>query len=393
MQVFNAFLKVMLKKLPVAMIWVIVFLIISVVVANTNNSSFTFAEERFSVCVLDEDQTPESKALAAFLGERHDLISLPAEEEEEILDALYYARADYVMTIPAGYAEKLASGETDTLFTHYYIDDRYANTLLDSTLSEYVSTVAAYQASGMSCTEAITAAEEALSEEIEVNSNPFAKTEAENNEYSKNFSYYFQYLPYVLLSVMIAALSPTLITMQKADIRNRTNCSCLSSSSQTLQMLLGSGLFVLFVWLIFMVAGIFLYGEIFSGKAWYAVLNSFVFLFVAAGIAILISTFAPSNTGVNVIANIVGLGMSFLCGVFVPQSLLGEGVLQAGQFLPAYWYVKANDMLSGDSGEAFTTIKFFQYLGVELLFAVALFAVILVLQKTKHDIRTKSTTS
>lgn len=389
MQVFNAFLKVLRKKMPVAMIWIIIFLIISIIFVKTNNSTFTFEEKRFSICVLDEDQTPESKALTAFLGERHELISLPAEEEE-ILDALYYERADYVMTIPAGYAEKLASGETDTLFTHYYIDDRYANTLLDSTLSEYICTVSAYQASGMSCTEAITAAENALSEEIEVNSNPFVKTEAENNKYS-NFSYYFQYLPYVLLSVMIAALSPTLITMQKADIRHRTNCSCLSSSSQTLQLMLGSGLFVLFVWLIFMIAGIFISGEMFHGMTWYAVLNSFVFQLVAAGIAILISTFAPSSTGVNVISNIVGLGMSFLCGVFVPQSLLGEGILQVGQFLPAYWYIKANNMLSGTSGEVFTTVQFFQYVGIEFLFAVALFAVTLVLQKAKHDVRSKST--
>lgn len=390
MQVFNAFLKVLRKKMPVAMIWIIIFLIISIIFVKTNNSTFTFEEKRFSICVLDEDQTPESKALTAFLGERHELISLPAEDEEEILDALYYERADYVMTIPAGYAEKLASGKTDTLFTHYYIDDRYANTLLDSTLSEYICTVSAYQASGMSCTEAITAAENALSEEIEVNSNPFVKTEAENNKYS-NFSYYFQYLPYVLLSVMIAALSPTLITMQKADIRHRTNCSCLSSSSQTLQLMLGSGLFVLFVWLIFMIAGIFISGEMFHGMTWYAVLNSFVFQLVAAGIAILISTFAPSSTGVNVISNIVGLGMSFLCGVFVPQSLLGEGILQVGQFLPAYWYIKANNMLSGTSGEVFTTVQFFQYVGIEFLFAVALFAVTLVLQKAKHDVRSKST--
>lgn len=390
MQVFNAFLKVLRKKMPVAMILIIIFLIIAIVFVKTNNSTFTFEEKRFSICVLDEDQTPESKALTAFLGERHDLISLPAEEEE-ILDALYYERADYVMTIPTGYAEKLASGETNTLFTHYYIDDRYANTLLDSTLSEYICTVSAYQASGMSCTEAIAAAEKALSEEIEVNSNPFAKTEAENSEYSELFSYYFQYLAYILLSVMIVALSPTLITMQKADIRNRINCSCLSSSSQTLQLMLGSGLFVLFVWLVFMIAAILIFGEMFHGMTWYAVLNSFVFQLVAAGIAILISTFAPSSTGVNVISNIVGLGMSFLCGVFVPQSLLGEGVLQVGQFLPAYWYIKANNMLSGDSGEIFTTGQFLQYVGIEFLFAVALFAVTLVLQKAKHDVRSKST--
>lgn len=390
MQVFNAFLKVLRKKMPVAMIWIIIFLTIAIVFVKTNNSTFTFEEKRFSICVLDEDQTPESKSLTAFLGERHDLISLPAEEEE-ILDALYYERADYVMTIPTGYAEKLASGKTDTLFTHYYIDDRYANTLLDSTLSEYICTVSAYQASGMSCTEAITAAEKTLSEEIEVNSTPFVETES--SEYSEPFSYYFQYLAYILPSVMIATLSSTLITMQKADIRHRTNCSCLSSSSQTLQLMLGSGLFVLFVWLIFMIAGILISGEIFHGMTWYAVLNSFVFQLVATGIAILVATFAPSSTGVNVISNIVGLGMSFLCGVFVPQSLLGEGILQVGQFLPAYWYIKANNMLSGTSEEVFTTSQFLQYVGIEFLFAVALLAVTLVLQKAKHDVRSKATVS
>ena len=80
MQVFNAFLKVLRKKMPVAMIWIIIFLIISIIFVKTNNSTFTFEEKRFSICVLDEDQTPESKALTAFLGERHELITLPAEE-------------------------------------------------------------------------------------------------------------------------------------------------------------------------------------------------------------------------------------------------------------------------------------------------------------------------
>ena len=240
MQVFKAFLRILRKKLPTAMIWVVVFLIIAVGVTTNNSSPFSFTENQFNICVFDEDQTPESQALVAYLGKHHNLVSVK-QEQDTILDMLYDGRIDYAMTIAKGYAENLQAGKTDTLFTHYYLDDRYANTL-----SEYVKTVLAYETSGLSCMDAISSAEAVLSEEISVNSDPFAET-ANPAAHNESFSYYFQYLPYIFLSVLIAALSPTLIALQKQDIRNRTNCSCLSSSSQTLQMLLGSGLFVLWL--------------------------------------------------------------------------------------------------------------------------------------------------
>ncbi len=108
---------------------------------------------------------------------------------------------------------------------------------------------------------------------------------------------------------------------------------------------------------------------------------------MASAIAILTSSFSPSSTGVNVIANIVGLGMSFLCGIFVPQSLLGNGVLKIGKFLPAYWYVKANDMIyfSGDVGESFSLSKIFEYIGIQMVFVVVLFVLVMLIMKAKHD--------
>ena len=165
MQVFKAFLRILRKKLLTAMIWVVVFLIIAVGVTTNNSSPFSFTENQFNICVFDEDQTPESQALVSYLGKHHNLVSVK-QEQDTILDMLYDERIDYAMTIAKGYAENLQSGKTDTLFTHYYLDDRYANTLLDSTLSEYVKTVLAYETSGLSCMDAISSAEAVLSEEI-----------------------------------------------------------------------------------------------------------------------------------------------------------------------------------------------------------------------------------
>ena len=112
-------------------------------------------------------------------------------------------------------------------------------------------------------------------------------------------------------------------------------------------------------------------------------LNSFVFLLIAAAIAILIAAFSPSDTGVNVIANVLGLGMSFFCGIFVPQSILGDKVLAIGRFLPAYWNVRVINMLSPFSDDTLSMPTYWMCIGIQLLFFAALFSVYLAVEHRK----------
>ena len=74
------------------------------------------------------------------------------------------------------------------------------------------------------------------------------------------------------------------------------------------------------------------------------------------------------------LAHIVGLSMSFLCGVFVPQSMLSGSVLAVGRFLPAYWYIRANNMLAGFGKEVFDLGFYWKCIGIQFLFAAAMFA-------------------
>ena len=377
MQVFNAFMKVLRKRIGVAMIWVVAFLVISVVVVNSSGEEESvFEAEKIDICVFDEDNTEESKALKEFIGEKHNIVTVE-NDEDAILDILYYGNADCVMTINEGYAQKLAAGETENLFSSYHVHDSYEAKLAESLVDEYVCTVTAYRAGGEDMSSALAKTKEAMSKEVKV------MDVSEKTGGSNDFYFYFRYLPYVFLSVMIVALCPVLLKLNNKEIRHRTNCSCITARSQSAQTILGSAVFVLAIWLIFMTAGILLSGEMYSGRMWYAVINSFIFVVIAAGIAILVSAFAPEERVVNVISNIVGLGMSFLCGVFVPQELLGDGVLKAAKFLPAFWYIKANNMLQGS--ETFSKSKLFEYMGIEVIFAVAIFAVVLVVLKVRHD--------
>ena len=367
-----------------ALIYIGLFLVLLTFFAGSNTQNNTFEAERLSVSVIDMDNTEESKALIDFIGQRHDLVDIE-NDKDTILDALYYGKTDYALNIKEGYAEKLSNGKTDELFYNYKIPDSYTGIFVDNLVNQYVSTFSAYIAGGNTTDEALAKTEALLAEEADVTVHSFSDNRPGAEDYPIKTAYYFQFMAYIILSVLITILSSVILKINQKEIRSRTNCSCLTVTSQTAQIILGSTVIVAVIWVIFIAASLIMSGGTFTEKYLLAVLNSFVFTIVSAGIAILIAAVAPKSNVVNVISNIVSLGMSFLCGVFVDQSLLGEGVLSASRFLPAYWYIRANNMLSGMSDEVFSINSFMSFVGIEAIFAAALFAIIILINKVKHN--------
>jgi len=384
MQVFKTYMKIVKKNLSMAFMYTGIFIILTVMFSGNTMADQTFENTRLGVCVIDEDNTESSRMLTEYIGNKHSLEDIE-NNKDAILDALYYTRVDYVLTIKSGFEEKISNGNTTELFTNYKIPDSYNSVLLDNEIDKYVSTLNAYIVSGNDVKTAALKTTELLSEELELKVETFADNNAESVDFPVRVQFFFNYLPYVFISALISVLSTVLIKMNEKEVSYRTRCSSTTVSSHTMQILLGSMVLVLSAWVIFMIAGMFMNGGIFTGKALYAVLNSFVFVLVSAGIAILISIVKNDSRSVAMIANIVSLGMSFLCGVFVEQDLLGEGVLSAARFLPAYWYVKANDILRTATDSVFDVNEFMTCIGVEALFAAALFAIILLVSRTKYN--------
>ena len=129
MQVFKTFFKVLRKHLPVAFIYIAIFLAVGVAMTFMDNSNAVFEETRLNVCLFDEDDTPASRALCELIAQKHKIVTLK-NDEDTILDALYYDRADFVLTIRSGYAEKLAAGQTDGLFESRHLHESYFRKLL-----------------------------------------------------------------------------------------------------------------------------------------------------------------------------------------------------------------------------------------------------------------------
>ena len=387
MQIFKVFMKVLKKRLRYAMLYVGIFLGI-VIPMSLNSSGSGSTKEMFvkeskshiGICIFDEDDTPESREFADYLAEKYTIKELK-NDEEVVMDSLFYLSVDRVISINKGFADRLAKGETEGIIDSRHMHESYNSMLLEQDLNSYFSSVSAYIAGGEDTLTASQSAKEALTADADVKVISF--TDEGNADYPRDFAEYYRYMAYILIAAVIGTLCPVLMAMNNKEIRYRTNCSSLDSSSYTKQVLLGSAVFVIGVWLIFVIAGMILYGGVYKGRAWLAVLNSFIYTLVAGSITVFLSAFVNNMDIINFINQAVSLGMSFMCGVFVEQELLGAGVLSAARFMPAFWYIKANMMLDGT--EAFDSTKLMQYMLIEAAFAVVMALLTIVVSKARYN--------
>ena len=383
MKIFESFMKIMRKHMKTSLIYIMVFLIIGIAMTKSSSDSEEgYTARRLRVSVTDLDDTEASREIVAFIGKNHDIVKV-SDDKDDRLDALYFTKIHVILTIEEGYSEKLERGETTGLFTEISVPGTNTTQLFDSQLSRYISLVSASVAGGRTSAEASVKVSEVLSQEIETE---MFRDVGEGSEKEEVQYYFFKYLAYIFVAVLMNGLCPILLTFRRKDIHNRIGCSGISSHSQLMELSLATLIFVIGVYVLLIGAGVALFGgNMFTGKGLLSMLNAFVFIIVTMMICMFVSTFSPSINTLSMISNVVGLGMSFLCGVFVPQNYLGDAALNIGKLLPTYWYVKASNILMEKEGEVLAYGSFFICIGVQIAFAAALFCITLLISKNKRQ--------
>jgi ABC-2 type transport system permease protein len=356
----------------------VITIILSKTATSDQSTQFTFSS--VDMCIIDEDQSTASQALYDYLTSIHHPVTLDSYDNETLQDQLYYQNISYVLTIPEGFEQKLLAGKTDTLVQTSKRQDSLSGYFVDQQIDNYLQALSLRLMGGATLEEAITTTDDALVAAPEVNAVSFGKQSDGNGD---AMYYFFQYLPYVFIMMLLEGLSPVLIAFHRKDLGDRINCSALRTQSKNTQIGLGCATYTLVIWLAFILLSVIMYGpsQIFSKNGLLCLLNSFVFALITTALTLLIGSLPLSSNVLNMISNVIGLGMSFLCGVFVPQWLLGDTVLAVSRFLPAYWYIRINNMLSGLSGEALSMNTYGMCIGIQLLFCAAIFCVYLAVNR------------
>ncbi|MDD6327256.1 MAG: ABC transporter permease [Lachnospiraceae bacterium] len=368
MQVYNTLMKIVKKQLGSCAIFFGIFIFLLTMFSNTGGEQrHEYESYSCMLAIIDKDHSDASKRLSDFLAKTNTLVDIE-DDEAQIQTQLYYEKVDYVLYIENGYA---TTGELKNIKrpgsnTGSYMDDQ----------------IKAYQNSMNILTEVGYSEKEAYELTCDAASDEGLVTMM--NKVTSNrpsIFYFFMYIPYVLIMMLFTGLTPILVAYHRKEVNDRVNVSSMPVRKRNFQLVLATFTISFGFWVLFMVLGFVYNGsKMVKGMHPYCILNSFVFAVIAMSMVCVAGNFRLDSQKISMISNIVGLGMCFLGGVFVPMEIFGDGLIAVSRFLPTHWYVRANDLIFEEASVS----EIMQCIGVECLFAVAFLAVALLVSKRRR---------
>lgn len=384
MTVFRGYLKGALRQKMVILLYLVIFLGLGTLMTMSmeENPTGDYEAQSLKMAVIDRDGTAVSKGLVEYLGKSQELAEL--EDDRKVLqEELYYGNIQYVLVIPKGFQEELTktgAGDGEKLLEGTgrpgSNQSYYAKELAES----YLSGVSLYLQAGYQPEEA--------AQKMEARQEDEAVTAmAQGSNSMSKIAGTFQYLPYVLIALSCYVIGFVMLDYQKVDIRRRLAVSAVSSARRLAQMLLAFAVIGLAFYVVsFLMVGLMNPGRIFEepNMQFYA-LNVLTMVIVGLSIAFFVVHAAGTANGVNGLANVIALGMSFICGVFIPDSMLSASVKNLSRFLPVYWYEQSNTILGTHSVlSSSMTEKIWAGCAWQLLFAAAVLAAAMVVRRIKE---------
>ena len=275
--------------------------------------------------------------------------------------------------------------DTPLKLSHSIRQDNANGFFVNEQLNSYLDSISLYCTGGYSLTDAIAATGQNLEESPKVEAITFQKT---GNSGNKTMFYWVPVYELHLSDDFSpqSGADPCDLPADRCQFPDRLlRPACAGAYPDSLPPPLGCICYSILTWLIFTLVAVLFFGpkNVFSQQGQLCILNSFVFTLICVALTLLLSTFGLKDNALDLIANIIGIGMSFLCGIFVPQWYLSTGVLAVAKFLPAYWYIKIINMVTGWSGESYSLANYWKYIGMQCIFLVAIFSVYLAANKQR----------
>lgn len=388
MPVFRMYFKLVKAKKVLILSYTIMFLAIFMAfyVLNKDSGSTTsqFQSTSVTVAIRDDDQSELSKNFVAYLSTKAKINNI-GSDENAIKDALFYSDISYAIQIPEGFEAHFFEESMLPLHTTSRADSSSGlNT--EQQINTYLEKLKDYHEvqPGLSNGELHERVMSVLDEKVQM--------ELVNSEmvdgYAIGLGYYFNYLAYIFLSLILLSSGIIFIRILDHEIAKRNHISPISTLQFNAQLWLANVVFSLGIWVFFLVVIQVSMGGLNSREGFVFALNSLLFIIVCMGLSYLVSTLLAGRKNceeaLSGCSNLIGLGSSFLCGVFIPQAFLSPTVLIVGSFLPTFWYVKTNELLINSEGltsEVWTQIL--QNSGILILFSLVFFVLAIFVSKLR----------
>lgn len=386
MKVFKAYCQIACKNSLVIGIYVAVFsaVFIAINMNTTSSASSSFETTQIRTAIINQDE--ESALITGFtefIDEYATLVTVEDDREAK-QEAIFAQHAEYIITIPKGFSAAITKGEHMALDV-VSIENSQSIFQMDILLDRYFNLITLFlkaepDISSQRLNEKVRGA---MSEgaEIILNSETVGK--------NRNYMYYFNFLPYILLSTTMLGITTVMHAFNRKVIYRRNIISPIKLNSMNGQIIIGNLTIGLLIWGILVVLGIAINHESITADAqlFTVILNSFILLIVSISLGSLIGFISKTSESRTAIINVVTLGSCFLGGVFISQKLMGDAVNEVARFIPTHWYMIINDLVlfEGASLGGVKSDEIAMAMGIQLLFAVTIIIVTVGYNKAKQS--------
>ena len=381
MQVYKTFFKVLRKyKISLIMYSAIMIFMIWIFASESSSGSNDIVQKKYSLLVVDEDNSEISKEFVSYLGKKHTLDE-GDYTDDQIKDMLFYENISEYIVIPKGFGETINSvieskkngkavseDDFEDLLQATYDDGMPRGIFINMQINQYLNAVTDYMASGKNLEDASKRADEALDiSEFTT----FQEEETDDNAVKYTS---FLVLPYGILSIIFSGVIPVIIAFNEKEKKNRTAVSSIKLTTRNISLILGAATVAFAVATIFIIVITLKNGGdfAFTNAWWLSVLNTFIYTITATLLLSMLTSFPiliskGTTNAASFLTVIIGLSFAFLGGTFVDLDILGEGVAKVGRFIPNYWYSIACKKIWYD-GAGLTDL--FGCYGLQLLFGL-----------------------
>ncbi|MDF2989366.1 MAG: hypothetical protein K0R50_4876, partial [Eubacterium sp.] len=274
MIVFKTYFKIIKKQSAQLSIYMIVFLVLAILFSlmGSNNQIDTFTQSKTRVAFINNDEgSVLIKAFKAYLGKHSTYVEVE-DKTDKLQDALFFRDIEYIARIPAGFTADIMSGK-DTTIGKTVVSGSTSSIYTDTLINKYFNTAKVYIKNYKSITqeELVKQIEKDLSIETDVemmtSGGKTVDTSATEN--------YFNYLAYILISIIILGVSSIMMVFNNLNLKRRNLCSPLRNTSINIQILLGNIVFSVVCWGIMIILAFILYRDkMFNTNTLYFCINS-----------------------------------------------------------------------------------------------------------------------
>jgi len=381
MQVFKVYFKIIKANLIQIMIYIIIFLAISIAYSKTTpTSEKSFSSTKTNVALINLDEnTPLIDGFKKYLLKSVNFIPIE-NTQDKLQDALFYRDVEYIITIPKNFSKDFLQGKPVTV-RKTIVPDSTTRIYVDMAINKYFNAAKIYvnNVPGVDENTLVKEVAKGSASETQVEIKTFGNV-THNSGYAVG---YFNFLTFSLFSVLILGVSSILIVFNNKNLKRRHLCSSMKNRTFDFQLIMANLGFALICYLILAGFGFIMdIKNMLSYNGLLLCINALVFTIAALSISYLVGLLIKNRSAQSSVANVISLGFSFLSGAFVPQELLSAKTLAIASFTPSYWYVKSNNAIGTLSSFSFNNLwPILTYMSIELGFGLAIFSVALVVGK------------